>query len=277
MSWCVIASNNLLVRAASPSASMAGWRVLQALCMLLVCCYVRSWPTVDAYKNALGIGVGPMYEVRTSHTRRDVVNNCVDALVRLASDWHFNGTIMSRLAKPSYVFRLQDAPHRPTLGDLLDPSTATEMWLALFNRLLAGAWVDPAWKAHVDTDKAWEMDALCYKFKKALNGNTDPEGEDLCLPVRHDLIPGGRRGPLHTRHYLSSHKDGYIRVNLGTDEHGTPVQPCLHTIIALAFHGSPDFNHATGAWQEVCHLCNNPWCINPRHIYWCSHQENCAA
>lgn len=236
-----------------------------------------AWKDVPHYKSTLGIGVvGLNHQVVTQHNPDEVMMECVEALNRLSSEWSRTPSRLHLLHKPSYAFRLADvAGARPQLSDLVDDmERSSSMWHALLSRVMDGVWVDQEWKVNIPSP--WSMQHLCYKFRLMMNGNIPPSGEELCLPIRADLIPAAS-GPFHTRHYLSPHvHDGYIRVNLGTTTAGAALALPLHVIIAEAFHGPPMIVLQTGKLQEVCHSCGNPWCINPRHIYWCSHAENCA-
>lgn len=249
---------------------MAGCLWLASICIMVP--IAASWQTVDQYKAALGLG-NAATSVGTSHDLDEVREECLEALLRLASEWEHNSTRMYGLERPSYAFRLQDAPPKPRLASLRDVVGSIDSWYALLTRIMNGDWIDPAWKSLVQPP--WSMEHLCYRFRLVINGNMAPNGDDLCIPFNKHFLPPAR-GPYHQRHYLSNHPDGYIMVNLGTTGDCEPVQMPLHTILAFAFHGAPSVVPDTGRMQEVAHLCNHPWCINPRHLVWCSHQENCG-
>jgi hypothetical protein len=193
---------------------------------------------------------------------------------------------MSKLAKLSFAFRLQDGPpkpQRPQVPDLHNPTTAKPMWKALLDKIMSGPWVDNSWATHIN--QPWTMDNLCYMYGVLQNGNLDPNAPGLCLPINIEAIPSSK-GPWHLSHNLAKHKDGYIMVYLGVDEEGKSLSIPLHTILALAFHGPPeeiesdsdsdsDQSDDEPIYQEVGHVCEHPWCINPMHLVWCTHQENC--
>lgn len=245
------------------------------LTILVLCVQVqrtRCWESVDHYKSMLGVGVGLPNKIATQHSLNQVRDECLEALTRLASEWTSPNTRVGNLVNPGYAFRTHDQPPRPTQANLRDIAEASLMWYTLLSRIMNGDWIDPSWKTLVLPP--WTMEHLCYRFKLQIDGNIEPDTEDLCIPFNSDLLPDAQ-GPLHTRHNLAAHRDGYIMVYLGTDHLSRPLQVPLHAILALAFHGPPNLVAETGRMQEVAHTCNHPWCINPRHLRWCSHAENC--
>lgn len=65
---------------------------------------------------------------------------------------------------------------------------------------------------------------------------------------------------------FQGHVDSYLWVHVGKG----PNRWCYaHRIICWAFHGPP------GPKQEVLHICGCPSCMNPQHLKWGLHQENC--
>jgi hypothetical protein len=261
-----------------------------AVSLLIMLGAAAAVQTVNEYKEKLNLVPQGPNTIATSHDQQAVMDTCQEALQRLATSWHSPNTRMSKLAKPSYAFRLADSPPKPTLFALMDPTTAALHWKAMLERVMQGPWIDAAWQTHVATP--WTFEHLCYKFVCMANGNIHPNAPALCLPLNTQDIPPAA-GPLHTRHYLARHRDGYIMVNLGLDQDGSPLTIPLHTILAVAFHGPPqpiisaDTDSDSGQpqpppqpplatkFQEVGHLCDNPWCIQHTHLAWCSHKENC--
>lgn len=259
----------------------------------LVCCFVlvasvAPFQSVDQYKLNLGVAPHGPNLIATSHNLQNVQDMCEQALDRLANTWHSPETRMRRLAKPSYAFRLQDSPPKPVLQDLMQPPLASQMWKALLERVINGPWMDGAW--HSTVVQPWSFQHLCYNYVRMVNGNVPPDAPSVCLPINTADIPAAG-GKYHTRHYLCAHRDGYIMVNLGTDANGQPLTIPLHTILTFAFHGPPqtvpghegsdsddsddDDVSNMQRYQEVGHLCGNPWCVNYRHLVWCTHRENC--
>lgn len=241
--------------------------------------------SVSEYKQALNLEPGGQNSIITNHDINAMQARCQEALQNLATHWNDPATRMHRLHKPSYAFRLQNAPPKPELADLLQVNTATQMWRALLERIIRGDWIDPAWRTQ--PQQPWTFEHFCHKFVLLRNGNLPPHPKSLCIPLNTTDIPPAS-GPLHTRHYICAHPNGYIMVNLGTDQHGRAVSIPLHTILAVAFHGTPqevehsdnsdidgDLNPHTTRFQEVSHMCGNPWCICYRHIRWDSHKGNC--
>lgn len=104
---------------------------------------------------------------------------------------------------------------------------------------------------------------------------------DVCLPFNEEWFRerhGEPLPPLHLRHYLTVHADGYLQVYLGMGADGRPVVEGVHRLLALAMHGPPG-QQAAGRGQhhvyhEASHVCDHPWCLNPWHIRWCSHKDN---
>jgi hypothetical protein len=261
---------------------------------LLLLTGVTCFPKLDDYKQTLQVAPHGPNLIATSHNLQQVQAECQQALNRLANSWHQSHTRMDGLVKPSYVFRLQDAPPKPQLAQLMQPHIATQMWQALLERVLTGPWMDPAWQTQVQ--QPWTLEHLCYMFVLMANGNIPPNAPAVCLPVDIDALPPGA-GPYHLRQYLSKHGDGYIMVNLGTNDASDTISIPLHTIITFAFHGPPqlvpvhdnsDSSSSSSSsesssgdddddmrYQEVGHLCGNPWCINFRHLVWCTHRQNC--
>lgn len=227
----------------------------------------RAWKTVEQYKALKQVGAYGNNLILTQQNLQAVRDRCEQALDMLANNWHHPSTRMHNLAKPSFAFRLQDQPPRPLLQHLMQPATAAPMWRALLERVLT--FVDPEWRA---VHAPWSLEHLCYRFIVTQGANLPVGPPNACLPINRATIPPAA-GPFHTRHYVAAHPDGYIMVNLGTDDNGEPLAIPLHTVITFAFRGPPQPVNQVPV--EVGHLCGNPWCINHAHLVWCTHTQNC--
>lgn len=199
------------------------------------------------------------------------------AMERLSMHWRHPGTPMHRLQKPSWALRFtRRDPLKPRLSDMATSEQCSLRFTALFRRIMRGRWLPKLWETEMGTSPQCAADDLArdigLNYRK--KGEVVKGSPSLCLPVVGSMVNvTGRRGPYQQRSYLSAHKNGYIRVNLGTDEEGKPVQVYLHTLICMAFKGAPE-QLEDGRYQQVSHLCGNPWCINHRHMKWSDHKGN---
>jgi hypothetical protein len=52
-----------------------------------------------------------------------------------------------------------------------------------------------------------------------------------------------------------------------------PVMELLHRLVLWAYVGPPP---ACPSDQQMvaCHVCGNPWCLNPKHLYWATKARN---
>lgn len=181
------------------------------------------------------------------------------------------------VAKLSWGLRKPSDRLKPRLSDMTTLQQREERFTALFQRIMVGPWLPGLWArdGEMGTPAAEDLARdIALNYRKQ---GEDVEGSySLCLPVVGSMVNAtGRRGPYKERSYLSQHKNGYIRVNLGTDALGKPVQVYLHTLICMAFKGPPQLLEGEEAkYQQVSHLCGNPWCINHRHMEWSDHKGN---
>lgn len=63
-----------------------------------------------------------------------------------------------------------------------------------------------------------------------------------------------------------AHPQGYLRVKIAP---GRGNWELAHRIICWEFHGPP------GDKEEVLHICGNNGCMNPQHMKWGTHPDNC--
>lgn len=212
----------------------------------------------------------------------------LEALYSFCAHWRDPGTPLCRLAQPSFALRLPGDTERPTLTDLLEDEATTVVRFAyLFDRIMTGNWFDDRWVPMMGqgnrTGEDIARDFILDPFGRGpQDAVRDPNAVSLCCPIRREAVnPHGRSEPYDSpqRTYLSRHRDGYVRVNFGTDDQGRAVQVYLHTLVCMAYHGPPAILQAATAnkaavYQQVGHICGNPWCISFRHLEWCDKSKN---
>ncbi len=93
-----------------------------------------------------------------------------------------------------------------------------------------------------------------------------------CLELDKNVcMPWNRRKVKKARH-MGVSKDGYLYTTLGDSlVAASPCKEYAHRIICLLFNGPPP---PLGRW-EVSHRCHNKECLNPSHLVWVTHQNNC--
>ena len=258
------------------------------LCLVLDSTHMGKSPSPRAYKKWLGLSPALAgHGITTRGRMKDRRDAHATAMQTLATNWQHPGTPLSRLHRPSFALKLDNEFKKPKLEEINQ-----ERFTKLFERIIKGTWIDSTWAAEMgqnierregaDIGRDFVLNPECKGLSEVPDG-----APSLCLPLCPKRVNGrdwkkketSRAEPLAPRTYLSKHRDGYVRVNLGTDSQRKAVQVGLHTLVCMAYHGPPlVWKEATAeeptVYQQASHECGNPWCVTPRHLRWCEPSYN---
>ena len=259
--------------------------------------------TIEQYKEWMQFHpYGANHTVTTRGEHPDRLEEHRKAMKRLAKNWHKPGTPLHQLHTPGYIFKLDadNSKHPPTLHDMrTNRAQTTARFAGLFQRIMNGQHFDRRWRRAMtlrprlgeDINRDFVLDPRGQGL-----GNVPEGAPSVCLPIdtervngvpaaaaaaaaANGLPPPRPSGPHNQRTHLSKHKGGYVRVYCGTDIEGRGVQVSLHTLVCMAYHGQPEMlkearGNKAAVYQQVSHICGNPWCVNPRHLEWADTGHN---
>lgn len=119
-----------------------------------------------------------------------------------------------------------------------------------------------------DEDSAWQVFQGQFDWLRPSNRIH----HCTCMPYHKPTVVG-------TKYIYPKHNKEYLLVWVGSDDAGKRILEHAHRLVCLASHGGPRLATADpGApfdWRlQVNHKCNNPCCLNPKHLEWATHQQN---
>lgn len=174
----------------------------------------------------------------------------------LSTGWSMN---MHGMVQPLGVFHLDGHQHPPTLSDFQgSPSIYVKEALAKVAQLLQQPLLDVASHANIPLD-GMIFQAL-FKWQRA-NGN---EWLDICMPYNKAKVSRKRKRQENQVQFFSIHTGGYLRMMCGLGPDNKKIVEYAHRLVCFAFNGAPN----PSSHKVVSHICNNPKCLNPRHLQW---------
>jgi hypothetical protein len=174
---------------------------------------------------------------------------------------------MHGMTQPMGVFHIEGHQHPPTLGEFQhSPSTFVKEALTKVAQLLQQPLLDVAAQAGIPMDGM--IFQAVFKWIKA-NGN---HCLDICMPYCKAKVSKKRKRQENKVKYFNIHKGGYLRMICGSGSVNTNIVEYAHRLVCFAFNGPPH----PASDKVVSHICNNPYCLNPKHMQWDSLVGNFA-
>jgi hypothetical protein len=252
----VMAMGPLVIAIPSPSGDFLSW-----------CAYKYGAPLDgdDLITNLVGIPFGPDMGVAMMRPfKQAFLDNQWLPWDAASTSWSQN---MHGMVQPLGVFQLEGHQHPPTLGEFQQsPSTYVKAALTKVAQLLQQPLLDIATQAGIPID-CMIFQAM-FKWLKT-NGN---ESYDTCMPYCKAKVSRKRKRHDKQVKHFNIHKGGYLRMFGGLRPNNKKVVECAHRLVCFAFNGPPPHS----SHKVVSHLCNNPTCLNPRHMQWDSLVGNFA-
>jgi hypothetical protein len=175
--------------------------------------------------------------------------------LKLNSDW-----------VPEWVAQWQ--PFNSTAGvlkgkDLADLPGDSLSWVkAILNKLHDVVQEPLQTKAPAATgNDKWSLFRGEYSWEQAPN-NLKP---NLCITYNLEVVE-------QTKYIYNCSSDEYLRVWVGKGVNNQKYFDYAHRLVCMAFKGGPNDWSKNG--PVVNHKCDNPACLNPRHLEWVSKSEN---
>jgi hypothetical protein len=173
-----------------------------------------------------------------------------------STSWSEN---MHGMAQPMGVFHMAGHQHPPTLGEFQQsPSTYVREALNQVAQLLQQPLLDVATQAGIAIDGM--IFQAVFQWLKA-NGH---QCLDICMPYCKAKVSNKRKRKEDKVKHFNIHNGDYLRMICGVKSNNKSVVEYAHRLVCFAFNGPPH----PASHKVVSHLCNNPTCLNPRHMQW---------
>lgn len=174
----------------------------------------------------------------------------------LSTSWCNN---MHGMVQPLGVFHIDGHQHPPTLSEFQgSPSIYVKEALTKVAQLLQQPLLDVASEANIPLDGM--IFQAMFKWLKTLGH----ERLDICMPYQKAKVSRKRKRLQDQVKNFNVHTGGYLRMMCGIGPNNKMIVEYAHRLVCFAFNGAPN----PSSHKVVSHICNNPKCLNPRHLQW---------